>query len=458
MKKKTVTLLFLILLLSSCRTKGTPGPDTVIIWLQNNVVPFHMEPGHGCEELRPLLDVIGDARIVALGESAHGTHEFITIQHHIIECLVAEKGFNTIAMEADGVWANKINTYVRTEGGKVPLVWNTRNLINTDETLLLINWIREYNLSRENSRRISFRGFDIGSGQDAYWEFKKYIESVEPNSTDEIMENLSCFKTYVMPANNQYDTQNAEIQDQCRKGLQVVYAHMLANQTNYASASSTSAYTDALQNIRTLIQYERLVAFKNSNSPEARGLRDRYMAENVQWLMEQAGQNSKFILIAHNSHIQKTPVISYGTVTKVPEAYWEFVAQPTMGMYLYAAYDDDMVSVGSSFHHGQYNAASFKGNNYGRVKAQTASTLPENSHEEYLLGVGTPCYILDLRSTRTASSVISSWFEKPRWLRNHGVYHDPDDPSFNFQWVVLPQAFDIFIFLEETTPSHLRWR
>ena len=48
----------------------------------------------------PLKKIIGEARIVALGEATHGTHEFFQMKHRMLEFLVEEMGFNTFAMEA----------------------------------------------------------------------------------------------------------------------------------------------------------------------------------------------------------------------------------------------------------------------------------------------------------------------------------------------------------------------
>ena len=50
-----------------------------------------------------LLDLVGTARIVLLGEASHGTHEFYHERAQITERLVVEKGFTAVAAEADDV-------------------------------------------------------------------------------------------------------------------------------------------------------------------------------------------------------------------------------------------------------------------------------------------------------------------------------------------------------------------
>ncbi len=49
-----------------------------------------------------LIDLIGDARFVLIGEASHGTHEFYRIRAQISKVLIAQRGFNAVAVEAIG--------------------------------------------------------------------------------------------------------------------------------------------------------------------------------------------------------------------------------------------------------------------------------------------------------------------------------------------------------------------
>src|SRR6266566_6575315 len=63
-----------------------------------------------------LLDRIGNAHFVLLGEASHGTHEFYRERAAITQRLIHEKGFTAVAVEADWPDAYKINQYVRGKG------------------------------------------------------------------------------------------------------------------------------------------------------------------------------------------------------------------------------------------------------------------------------------------------------------------------------------------------------
>ncbi len=69
------------------------------------------------EDYDPLIEIVGDARFVLLGEASHGTHEFYRERAQITKRLIEEKGFAAVAVEADWPDAYRVNRYVRGLGG-----------------------------------------------------------------------------------------------------------------------------------------------------------------------------------------------------------------------------------------------------------------------------------------------------------------------------------------------------
>jgi len=76
-----------------------------------------LDAPHGVPSLNVLLDLVDDARIVVIGESSHGTHEFYAARAEITKRLIEEKGFSAVAAEADWSDAYRVTRYVR---GMVP--------------------------------------------------------------------------------------------------------------------------------------------------------------------------------------------------------------------------------------------------------------------------------------------------------------------------------------------------
>ena len=90
----------------------------IVNWLQANGESFSTpQAGNGFADLQFLRDMIGDAKVVALGEATHGTREFFLMKHRILKFLVQEMGFNLFAIEASWPEANRLNEYVHTGVG-----------------------------------------------------------------------------------------------------------------------------------------------------------------------------------------------------------------------------------------------------------------------------------------------------------------------------------------------------
>ena len=64
----------------------------------------------------PLLQLVGEAKIVVLGAQTHGTHEFCSERARITRRLIVEKGFQAIALEGDWPDVSRLNAYVRGNG------------------------------------------------------------------------------------------------------------------------------------------------------------------------------------------------------------------------------------------------------------------------------------------------------------------------------------------------------
>src|SRR5437764_8300005 len=99
----------------------------------------------------PLLELIGDARFVLIGEASHGTHEFYRERALITKRLITEKGFSAVAVEADFPDAYRINRYVRGENDDPDAIdalagfdrfpaWMWRNA----DVLDFVGWLRTH--------------------------------------------------------------------------------------------------------------------------------------------------------------------------------------------------------------------------------------------------------------------------------------------------------------------------
>ena len=140
----------------------TPSVREPEDWIRAHAIPIKtVEAGHGFDDLQPLGKVVGDARIVALGEATHGTREFFQLKHRLIEYLASQKGFTIFSIEANMPEAYRLNDFVLHGNGdpkqllKGMYFWTW----DTEEVLDMILWMREFN--RSGKGRIEFTGFDM---------------------------------------------------------------------------------------------------------------------------------------------------------------------------------------------------------------------------------------------------------------------------------------------------------
>ncbi len=157
--RRTVPVLFLLAVATAQTTQDPPPPTE---WIRSHAIALHtVEAGHGFEDMRQIARVVGDSRIVALGEATHGTREFFQLKHRILEFLASQKGFTIFSIEANMPEAYRLNDFVLNGKGdpkqllKGVYFWTW----DTEEVLNMILWMREFN--RSGKGRIEFTGFDM---------------------------------------------------------------------------------------------------------------------------------------------------------------------------------------------------------------------------------------------------------------------------------------------------------
>jgi len=116
-----------------------------------------------------LLEFIGNARFVLIGEASHGTHEFCRERAQITKRLIREKGFDAVAVEADWPDADRVNRYIRGRGNDAEAIdalegfkrfptWMWRNA----DVLDFVGWLRNHNDStRPGQPKVGFYGLDL---------------------------------------------------------------------------------------------------------------------------------------------------------------------------------------------------------------------------------------------------------------------------------------------------------
>ncbi len=97
--------------------KGIPAPEQLAWLKQHAMLVKAVDAESGSGDLGGLKTLVGDARIVSLGEPTHGTSEAFRMKHRLLEFLVKEMGFNLFSIEANMPECNAINQFVLNGAG-----------------------------------------------------------------------------------------------------------------------------------------------------------------------------------------------------------------------------------------------------------------------------------------------------------------------------------------------------
>jgi erythromycin esterase len=440
---KTLVSCTLLVVLVLCLIPSThaqdPDPD-VVEWLNTHAIPLATtEPGNGYEDLMPLKDLIGDARIVGLGEATHGTHEFFTMKHRMVEFLVQEMGFTIFAMESNYPETELLNRYVHTgEGNPAKLMQDMYWVWQTEEVLDLVDWMRAYNQTVDEAHQVSFVGIDGRYPILASQNVMAYLHDVDPEAAERAAEHYTCLETYALGTNEGItaygELPNSETQG-CGDSVRAVYDDMAISENRYTAASSTDAYTIALHNALTVVQSEEIAGKRIMNSGQHP--RDRFMADNVTWMLDYYGTGTKMIIWAHNSHIT-API------------------DTNLGGYLDQNYGDEYLTFGTEFDHGSFTASAYltPDNPYGEFTTFELEPASEDFYSYYLRSANIPQFILDMRDL-DLNETGTRWLRNTSYVHWIGFAYNPEAPEQFYAPASLTTMYDFLIFIEESTPSML---
>lgn len=408
------------------------GTDPLNQEIQAAAIPFAtVHAGSGFDDLAPLDKIVGDARIVALGEASHGTAEFFQMKHRLLEYLVTKKGFTVFAIEANWPESQLAERYITTgEGDPATALaamyfWTWQ----TEEVRDMLDWMRAYNKSAGSRPTLHFSSFDMQTPIFAMLRVKEYISRYDPKGSGDL---INCYegmdKLNPQAWMGKPKPEKEALQERAKEACL-----RLANKREMLiKASSAEAYRNVYHCAQIVEQASEMFA-------DGMGLtRDKSMAANVKWLAEEAYPHQKIVLWAHNGHVSTT---GYGGPYK------------PMGSYLREIFGPQMVVFGFASDHGAIRAIRMKEGNFvpgGPVSLNLPPAMP-NSVEARFRQVA-PRFILPLQGIKP-DSVLDKWISKPQPHRIPGAAYDPENDAQQYALVSLPKAYDAIIFITESTAA-----
>ena len=271
-------------------------------------VRMYAQPFDSAADLSPIIDAIGDAKIVMLGEASHGTSEFYTVRAELSKRLIQEKGFSLIAVEGDWPSAQQVNRFIKGYGntGKTAhevlqafTRWPTWMWAN-EEIADFIEWLREHN--GQNDVKTGFYGIDIYSLWESMDEVVHYLTHTNPAGADlELAKKaFSCFEPFNREPEG-YAISSANFSTVCVDEVSKLLASIRANEQHYRDEqeSGLNLEINALVTKNAEDYYRAMV----KSGEISWNIRDEHMVEAINEVRDYHGKDAKIIIWEHNTHI-----------------------------------------------------------------------------------------------------------------------------------------------------------
>jgi len=395
----------------------------------------------------PLMDLVGDARFVLIGDGSHGTHEFYHERARITKRLIREKGFTAVAVEADWPDAYRINRYVRGFGDGATAIeslegfrrfpaWMWRNT----DVLDFIGWLRDYNDSLPQDRvKAGFYGLDLYSLHGSIEAVLKYLDKVDPEAARRARYRYSCFEHFGEDTQAYGYSAGFGLTDPCQEEVIEQLVELQRCASEYSQGDGQVAEDEffyAEQNARLVKNAEEYYRTMFQGRVSSWNLRDRHMADTLNALvahLDRDGRRTKVVVWAHNSHLGDARATQMGEAGE-----WN------IGQLVRQQYGNDAVLVGCTTYTGTVTAASDWGEPGERKRVRPA--LPE-SYEGLFHEVGMPRFLLNLREESPATDEL----RRGRLERAIGVIYRPQTERISHYFgAYLADQFDAVVHIEET--------
>jgi erythromycin esterase len=327
-----------------------PASKDVVDELVKSAIPLEtVDAGHGFEDMRPLKEIVGGARIVSLGDAAPGTRELFQMKQRVFEFLVTEMGFSVLAIEANWPESLALNEYVlHGTGDPKALLAELHSMSwNTVEALDLIQWIRKWNADEKHAQKIQLLGFDMQYTRVAYQKVQEYLQKVDEESGERMGIVLAAFRQVDNQGRPRYASLEPEMKGAAHAAIQEALSLLEDSKEIYIKKSSAAEWAIAKQSTVILAQAEEMMGAESS--AESAAAREHAMAENIAWILGQEPLPARMVVWAHNAHVRDEVSAQDGHGRDEKEPLYR-----RMGSRLREKFGKDDVIFGFAFNQGSF--------------------------------------------------------------------------------------------------------
>ncbi len=361
--------------------------------LQSSAQPIRsIEPtDDDFSDLLPLIDLIGEARVVVLGEATHSEGTTSQAKARMVHFLHQRMGFDVLAWESGLVQAYGMNAALRDRDR--PLLdgasylmsggWATEEAIQSVFGYARASWLTD--------RPLEMAGFDRGRPRAgaAFWKIyflNLFARTPSLAFTDEewvLAERLTA-RGYGFLSSEAPDP---EMRTQERAVLERLLARLRAHRPTLRRTISEREFAVAERFILDALQSERSKLLQGA---EANYARDRAMANTFSWLFETLYPDRKIIVWAATGHF----IRHSNRIENLDHPDW-YTKGWEAGNHLYPLLGDDLYTIAFTSYSGT------GGDVFPEGSSNTTQTVefepaPPGSAEAQLHALGEPYLYLDL--------------------------------------------------------------
>jgi erythromycin esterase-like protein len=409
-------------------------------------------PLRDLSDLDSLIELIGESRIVLLGEATHGTQEFYRLRSELTRRLIIEKHFDAIAVEADWPAALRASRWVRGRSGDASAPqalggferfprWMWRNT----EVVALLEWLRAYNgIQDDPAEQVGFFGLDLYSLRESMQAVLHYLDEVDPEAAQRARARYACFDDLAYHPQAYGHAVSFGLREDCEREVVTQLTELLRH-TGQDLIRRGGAQGDELfyaqQNARVVRNAETYYRSMFAGRTESWNVRDRHMAATLgalrAHLAVQHERPARIVVWAHNSHIgdaRATDRSERGQLN-LGQLVREQQHEP-----------DETFLLGFTTHAGTVAAASDWD---APVELKTVRPSRIDSIERLLHESELERFVLPLH--RGAPDALRRALQQPRLERAIGVIYRPDTERWSHYFhAALADQFDAVVHLDQT--------
>eukprot|EP01114_Cavostelium_apophysatum_P023834 TRINITY_DN9107_c0_g1_i1.p1 TRINITY_DN9107_c0_g1~~TRINITY_DN9107_c0_g1_i1.p1 ORF type:complete len:557 (+),score=111.04 TRINITY_DN9107_c0_g1_i1:97-1767(+) len=403
-----------------------------------------------------LIESVGDAKVVMIGEASHGTYDFYRERAEITKRLILEKGFRAVTIEGDWPDAYKINRYISGEDGndvksalsefkRFPR-WMWRNEV----MLEFVEWLRVHNASiAEDSQKVCFYGLDLYSMFESAHEVVQHLKEVDPSLAKEAKERYNCFERHGTTQRYGYATA-FNMSKSCEQSVSKVLMEMVKRYDtviNKRKDGKKDIHEEFYAKMNAQVVKDAEEYYRKMFADDTWNMRDSHMVNTLKEVMKHIEETdpkrgvARAVVWAHNSHLgdagaTDASIRGETNIGELARKYWQLPNTFNIG---FTTYDGTVTAAH------EWDAPG---------ETMKVKTSLKGSNEELLHDTGLENFYLIFRSNSASvkpDSEVVKEFQKKRPERFIGVIYRPaTEKQSHYYDCKLSSQYDAVIHLDRT--------